>query len=228
MMRIDDRLFRKFGRMYPKGSYVFREGDTDKEMFYILMGHVRVEKKAGQVKKVLAELGAGEYFGEMAALIDAPRTASAQTTQDSNLAIIDGNTFRNLLRESDDVSLFMLKEFSNRIKHTNVALEELTQSWMRLAAIIYFMKEWPLQDNRNPVNDLSNYTRKERGEIQQVLNELGNHGILNIRDGRIVEFLKDRAWDMVTRQIFFQERRTEERNWNLPDPGSGHTGKDVV
>jgi membrane protein len=228
MMRIDERLFLKFGRMYPKGSYIFREGDTDKDMFYILMGHVSVEKKAGHVKKVLAELGAGEYFGEMAALIDAPRTASAQATQDSNLAVIDGNTFRNLLRESEDVSLFMLKEFSNRIKHTNVALEELTQSWVKLAAIIYFMKEWPLQDNRNPVNDLSNYTRKEQGEIQQVLNELGNHGILNIRDGRIVEFLKDRAWDMVTRQVFFRERRTEERNSNLPDPGSGHPGKDVV
>ena len=215
MMRIDERLFRKFGRMYAKGSYVFREGDSDKEMYYILTGHVRVEKKAGQVKKVLAELGPGEYFGEMAALIDAPRTASAQATQDSNLALVDGNTFRNLLRESEEVSLFMLKEFSNRIKHTNFDLEELTQSWIKLSAIVYFIKEWPLQDNRNPVDDLTEYTRKEPFEIQQVLNDLSDQEILRIENGRIVEFSLDRAWDLIRNQIFFQERRSEKREFKV-------------
>jgi membrane protein len=212
MMKIDERLFRKFGRMYPKGSYIFREGDTDQEMYYILMGQVRVEKKAGQVKKVLAELGPGEYFGEMAALIDAPRTASAQTKEDSHLAIIHGTTFRNLLRESEEVSLFMLKEFSNRIKHTNTALEELTQSWIKMSAIIYFIKEWPLRDNQNPLDELTRYTRKEPDEIQSVLKDLSDQGVLYIQDDRIVKFFKDRAWDLVHDQIFFRERRSAKRD----------------
>jgi membrane protein len=210
-MKIDERLSRKFGRVYPKGSYIFREGDTNQEMYYILLGQVRVEKKAGQVKKVLAELGPGEYFGEMAALIDAPRTASAQATENTHLAIIDGNTFRNLLRESDDVSLFMLKEFSNRIKHTNVALEELTQSWMKMGVIIYFIKEWPLRDNHDPLIDLTGFTRKEPDDIQQVLKDLSDQGVLRIQDGHIVEFFKDRAWDLINRQIFFPERRSAVR-----------------
>lgn len=218
MMRIDERLFRKFGRMYPKGSYIFREGDSDREMYYILTGHVRVEKKAGHVKKVLAELGAGEYFGEMAALIDAPRTASAYATEDSNLAVIDGNTFRKLLRENEEVSLFMLKEFSNRIKHSNFALEELTQSWVKLSAIIYFIKEWPLRDNQNPMEDLAKYTRKEPGEIQQVLQELSNEEILHIQDGRIVEFYENRAWKLVNSQIFPPDRRSGKRDVEIYSP----------
>ena len=210
-MNIEDRLSRKFGRLYPKGSYIFREGDADQDMYYILTGRVHVEKQAGRVKKVLAELGPGEYFGEMAALIDIPRTASAQARDDSHLAIIDKNTFRNLLRESGDVSLFMLKEFSNRIKHTNVALEELTQSWMKMIAIIYFIKEWPLRDDQDPLRDLTGQTRKEAGEIQQVLKDLSKQGILRIQDGRIVEFSKDRAWDLVNHQIFFPDRRSSVR-----------------
>jgi CRP-like cAMP-binding protein len=184
-------------------------------MYYILSGHIRVEKKAGQVKKVLAELGPGEYFGEMATLIDAPRTASAQATQDSNLALIDSDTFRNLLRESEEVSLFMLKEFSNRIKHTNLDLEELTQSWVKLSAILYLLREWPLQDHRNPVDDLTGYTRKEPFEIQQVLNDLNDQGILRIENGRIVEFSPDRAWNLVRSRIFFQERRSEKREFSV-------------
>jgi len=92
-MKIEERLFRKFGRMYPKDAYVFRQGDTGQEMYYILMGNMRVEKTAGQIKKVLAEMGPGEYFGEMAALIEAPRTASVQATEDSNVAVIDSDHF---------------------------------------------------------------------------------------------------------------------------------------
>jgi len=211
IMRIEERIFRKFGRAYPKGSYVFREGDSDKSMFYILIGNIRVEKSAGQVKKVLAELRQGNYFGEMAALIDAPRTASAQATEDSQLAVIDGATFRNLLRESEEVSLFMLKEFSNRIKHTNMALDELTQSWIKLNAIIYFIQEWPLKENKNPVLDLARNTRKEPGEILHVLEDLSNKGVLTMHEGRVTDFFRERAWMLVTNQIFFPERRSTKR-----------------
>ena len=83
-----------------------------------------MEKEAGQVKKILAQLGRGEYIGEIAALIEAPRTASVVTVQDSRIAVINEGTFRNLLRESDQIALFMLKEFSRRIRHTNEALDD--------------------------------------------------------------------------------------------------------
>lgn len=210
-MKIDERLFRKFGRMYPRGTYIFRQGDTGQEMYYILMGNVRVEKITGQVKKALAEMGPGEYFGEMAALIDATRTASVQATEDSNVAVIDSNTFRNLLRESGEVSLFMLKEFSNRIRQTGTVLGELTQSWTRLIAILYFLYEWPLPDGKSPLDELARYTRKDPFEIQQVLWELRNQGIITIRDGSVSEFSKERAWEFLNEQVFFPERRSEKR-----------------
>jgi len=209
--RVDERLFRKFGRMYPKGTYVFREGDSDKDMYYVLSGQVRLEKNAGQVKKVLAEIGPGAYFGEMAALIDASRTASSQAMQDSNLAVIDGNTFRDLLRESEEVSLFMLKEFSNRIKHTNLHLEELTQFWVKLSVIMYFINEWPLQNHRSPIDDLTRYTRKEPFEIQQVMNDLEMQNILRVEQGHVFEFYPDRAWELIRNQVFFPERRSKQR-----------------
>jgi len=211
-LKIDERLFRKFGRSYSKNEYVFKEGDTNQEMYFILAGHIRVTKKAGKVKKVLADLGPGDYFGEMAALIDASRTASAHATEDTQIAVIDGMTFRNLIRESEDVSLLMLKEFSQRIKYTNTALEELNQSWTKLSVIIYLIIEWPLGNKRNPLEDISSYTRKERSDIQQVLEELSKQKVVSFQDGRIIEFDRDHAWDLVTKQIFFKDRRSGNRN----------------
>ncbi len=215
IMKIEERLFRKFGRMFTKDTYVFRQGDTGQEMYYILMGNMRVEKTAGQIKKVLAEMGPGEYFGEMAALIEAPRTASVQATEDSNVAVIDGGTFRSLLRESGDVSLFMLKEFSNRIRQTGNALGELTQSWTRLITVLYFLVKWPLPDNQDPLDELARFTRKELVEIQHVLWELRDQGVITTRDGHVSDFSKERAWDLLNDQIFFSERRLERREINV-------------
>ncbi len=214
-MEIDERLFRKFGRMYPKGAYIFKQGDTGQEMYYILVGNVRVEKIAGQVKKVLAEMGPGDYFGEMAALIEAPRTASVQATEDSNVAVIDGNTFRDLLRESGDVSLFMLKEFSIRIRQTGIALGELTQSWIKLMAILYFCYKWPFPDDKDPIYDLARYTRKEPVEIQQLLWDLRDQGVITIRDGRVSDFSKERAWELLNKQVFSPDRRAEKRDLEI-------------
>ena len=191
---IDDRLFHKFGRFYPRGSYIFQEGDHDHDMYYILSGRVRVEKRAGHIKKILSDLEAGHYFGEMAPLIDAPRTASAKAVEDSTLAVIDRNTFHSLLRESEGVSLGMLREFSNRIKHTNEALEETTQSWIRLVTILYLTKSWPLGRSCDPLTDLSGFTGKEPGEIEEVFEDLAQEGILTLQGSRITSFNDGAVW----------------------------------
>jgi CRP-like cAMP-binding protein len=192
--KIDERLFKKFGRMYPKGSYVFREGDLGREMFYLLLGRVSVEKRAGQVKKVLTEMGPGSYFGEMAALIEEPRTASVRVVQDSNVAVIDGDTFRDLIRESTDVSLLMLQEFSRRIKNTNESLEGLTRAWVKVMIILYFLKEWPLDPARDPAAELAGHTGRDPVEIQEILQSLGEKGILEIENGHVTGFARNEAW----------------------------------
>jgi CRP-like cAMP-binding protein len=198
----DERLFRKFGRIYPKEEYIFREGDAGREMYYIFNGRVRLEKRAGQVKKVIAELEPGAYFGEMSALIDAPRAASAIASEACHLAAIDGDTFRHLIRESGEMSLFMLKEFSRRIKNTNAALEELTQEWIKLMAVLYFFKEWPLKADQTPAVELAGYTGKDPIDIDEVLKDLRDEGVIVLQEGQVTGFIKEKAWDLLSRHVF--------------------------
>ncbi len=198
-LKTAERLFRKFGRMYPAGSYVFKEGQQGREMYYILLGRVRVEKQAGGISKVLTEMGPGAYFGEMAALIDAPRTASVRVVEDSHLAVIEAETFHSLLRESPDVSLLMLKEFSRRIKNTNESLEGLTKDWIQLVTVLYFLREWPVGAGRDPVAELAGHTEKDEAEIREVLQNLGEQGILKIEAGRVSAFYPDQAWQLLRR-----------------------------
>lgn len=196
-LQTEERLYRKFGRLYPPGDYLFREGEEGNEMFYVLDGQIRVEKKAGKVSKQLAMLGKGAYLGEMAALIDAPRTASAVAITDSHVAVIDGLIFRNVLRESEAVSLYMLKEFSHRIKHTNEDLQRVTRAWIKLIIVLYFLKEWPLAETRNPIAELAVLTTQTPGEIEELFSLLTKEGILDIHGGRIINFTKERAWELL-------------------------------
>jgi membrane protein len=195
-LKIDERLFKKFGRAYPDGSVIFNEGDTGQEMYYILSGRVCLEKDACQVKKLLAEMGPGQYFGEMAVLINAPRTASARTLEDSHLAVIDGGTFGNLVRESQGVAILMLREFSRRLKNSNTALEELTNLWIRLIIIIHFLDN-PSVNIEEHLPRLGQLTKKDPAEIREVLNDPILRDMFIIRDGWLVEVVRDKIWTLL-------------------------------
>ena len=195
-LKIDERLFKKFGRAYPEGSIIFNEGDAGNEMFYILSGRVCLEKDACQVKKLLAEMGQGQYFGEMAALIDAPRTASARVLEDSHLAVIDGSTFHNLVRESQNVAIFMLEEFSRRLKNSNMALEELTNLWIRLIIIIHFLDN-PGIKIEEQLPKLAQLTKKDPAEIREVMNDPVLQDVFIIREGRLVEVVREKIWALM-------------------------------
>jgi membrane protein len=196
LLKIDERLFKKFGRTYPEGSIIFNEGDTGNEMFYILSGRVCLEKDACQVKKLLAEMGQGQYFGEMATLIGASRTASARVLEDSHLAVIDSRTFQNLVRESQDVAIFMLKEFSRRLKNSNMALEELTNLWIRLIIIIHFLDN-PGINIEEQLPKLAQLTKKYPAEIREVMNDPVLQDVFIIREGRLVEVIREKIWTLM-------------------------------
>ncbi len=199
--RTEEQLLRKFGRFYGRDEYIFREGDAGQEIFYILNGRIRMEKSVGEVKKTLAEMGPGEYFGEMAALISVPRNASARCLEECHIAVISGEMLQNVLGENGEVSLFMLREFSNRLRHTNVALEEMTHAWIRLMAILYFLRAWPLPDDRNPADELAKLTGRETAEIRELFRELCRRGALTCADDRVTGFSREEALRLIDEQM---------------------------
>lgn len=112
----DARLMKKFGRMYEAGEILFAEGDAGNEMFYVVSGSIALDK-GGQVLKVMQE---GDYFGEMALLIETPRTTSAHAGEDgASVIAITPENFETLLREEPKIAMLFLRELAKRLKETN-------------------------------------------------------------------------------------------------------------
>ena len=64
-------------KSYSSGELICREGDLSNEFYIVQSGEVRAVKSRGTTKEVLLKtIRAGEYFGELALLTDAPRAAS--------------------------------------------------------------------------------------------------------------------------------------------------------
>ena len=197
----EEQLLQKFGRHYSRDEYIFHEGDAGRDIFYILNGRIRMEKGIEQVKKALAEMGPGEYFGEMAALLSAPRNASARCLEECHIAVISGEMLQNILRGNGEVALFMLRKFSNRIRNTTTALEEMTHAWIRLMTILYFLRTWPLPDDRNPVEELAKLTGRDKAEIRELFRELCRRGALACGDDRVTGFNREEALRLIDEQM---------------------------
>jgi len=175
---IDERVVKKFGQVFPRDTYVFKEGEEGKEMYYVITGRVQMEKKSGPVKKILGEMGPGQYFGEMAALIEAPRTASAYTLEDSTLAVINRTTFAELLKKSEGVSLLMLQEFSRRLKLTSEVLEQTSKNMITLYIILYLLHVPKESKLPQLTEEIANHLGREKQEVEAIIQELSLRGII--------------------------------------------------
>lgn len=84
-------------RRYEQGQVVFREGDPPTSVYLILDGTARVTSGEGAGARVLHELLPGQFFGELAILANAPRSATVEATSALETAALDGAWFRTAL-----------------------------------------------------------------------------------------------------------------------------------
>ncbi|HPU38560.1 MAG TPA: cyclic nucleotide-binding domain-containing protein [Microthrixaceae bacterium] len=93
------------------GKTVMRQGDLGQEFAVISVGEADVIKDG----KVVATLGPGAYFGEVALLDAVTRTASIVATTDMTLEVIDRRGFNTLLDDLPRLSRSMLRGTAKRL-----------------------------------------------------------------------------------------------------------------
>ncbi|MBW7997684.1 MAG: cyclic nucleotide-binding domain-containing protein [Candidatus Glassbacteria bacterium] len=102
---------------------IFREGDVGHQFFAIRKGKVKIRKeKSGTI---LATLGPGEVFGEMAVLDNQPRSASAISVKSSELFAFDGH---RLLDDFPHLSVkllrYLARELSRRLREADMLIDK--------------------------------------------------------------------------------------------------------
>src|SRR5918999_2548817 len=106
----------------PAGELVLQEGDPGDSLYIVLDGELEVTKRHGNQEILLAVYKAGQFFGEMALLEQAPRSASVRTLQEGRLLVISQAAFQTLLTCSPSAPLKILHTVTSRLRSTESAL----------------------------------------------------------------------------------------------------------
>lgn len=84
----------------PAGEVVVRQGAPADKFFIIVEGEVEVVREDDGSSNVVATLHPGQFFGEMAIMLDTPRSATVRTVGPTTLLTMDRDTFRALVAQS--------------------------------------------------------------------------------------------------------------------------------
>jgi CRP/FNR family cyclic AMP-dependent transcriptional regulator len=121
------RLLRDLMRVreVPAGTLLFKMDDPGDALYLIEGGRVRIYIHDGDGENVtLAELGDGDFFGEMAIIDGKPRSANAAVIEQACLAVLAREDFLRFVRENPDVALEMVSAISDRLRRTDELLRQ--------------------------------------------------------------------------------------------------------
>ena len=108
---------------FEAGKELFHIGDAGDAMYLIEEGHVRISIIDADGRDVtLAELGAGDFFGEMAMLDGHGRSANAIVAEHARVAVLTRENFLTFVSSDARVVLEMLSAITNRLRRTDELL----------------------------------------------------------------------------------------------------------
>ena len=172
------------------GRIFYMPGETGEVLFLLKKGRVQLYRISPDGKKlVVATLGAGAIFGEMALIGQGMHNTFAEALEDCVLCVMGRADVERLILSRPQVALRFLEFTGRRLQETERHLEEIAFKSIpaRLASLLLRLTEEQGGDT------LSGYTHQSLGEMlgtyrettTQTLNEFKGRGLLKIGRKRI-------------------------------------------
>ena len=109
---------------HDEGSVIINEGDPGSSMYLIVSGQVKVYTRGGGGTVYLANLGEGDFFGEVSVLTGKPRTATITASQRTELLRLDKEKLDTALSTYPGIRKVLDEFYKKRAKHTVEAMIE--------------------------------------------------------------------------------------------------------
>lgn len=176
-------------RKYPKNSMIILEEEMGDVVFIVMSGTVKITRVNDEGKEViLAMLGSGEVFGEMAILDGESRSANALSQENCEVVTINREDFLNLLRTNNKVSLNLMTEFAIRLRKSDQQIEALSLddaehrigvSILNLAEELGVIRQGVVTVENLPYQqDIANMAGTSRETVSRVMKTFEDRGLI--------------------------------------------------
>lgn len=191
---MEANLFSKYGQTLDEGKVIFREGEPGDKMYIIQEGSVRITKCMGPTEHVLAVLGKGEFFGEMAIVSNTPRSATATAASTVKLLSFNREGFISMIEKNARIALNIIDKLSRRLQQANLQIQHLVrrdqQGLLALNTLYAFTvhtSEGGWVEHVQLLRELSLSTEIPQETIRAFLDKLKDESIIELReDGTLV------------------------------------------
>jgi CRP/FNR family transcriptional regulator, cyclic AMP receptor protein len=107
-------------RRFDTGTAIFHQGDDAGSVIVLLAGRTKLTVPSASGREVIVAVrGPGDLVGELAALIDAPRSATVVTIEPVDALIVPGSAFAAFLERHPRVALVILRMVADRLLYAD-------------------------------------------------------------------------------------------------------------
>lgn len=217
-MKLDLSVFERFAVTYKSGDIIFCEYEPGDSFYLIQSGKVKIVKIFGNIEKTVDILHPGEFFGEMALLEEAPRSASIIAVEHCKLLEFNKANFEVLMKGNPQMALKLLRLFTKRIydqkrRFMILTLDDLDVKLMDVFLMLYEIGNYISEDVEasgkvifnNSIDDIAHWAGISPDECQPFLNNFSKQRKIEIdKDKIIVKNINE-----FRRQVDSKRRRQE-------------------
>lgn len=112
-------------KRYAEGELVLDFDDASTDVYFIVSGDVRVLVRTAAGKEmILGDFGPGHFFGEMAAIDGATRSANVTALTNAEILLVPPGVFREIVLHAPDICDRLLRLLTARVRELNIRLFE--------------------------------------------------------------------------------------------------------
>jgi CRP/FNR family transcriptional regulator, cyclic AMP receptor protein len=174
-------------RSYPAETLVVSEGAEGDALYVVLEGAVKIFLANNSGRKVILGVEwAGGYFGEIAILDRAPRSASVTTITQARMLSISRHVVRDILQRHPDVAHDIIAALTARVRSLTDTVRSLVVNDVKQRVVVALIRlaesdgELMVIPKRPPHRDIADMIGASREMVGRVLRALIDSGDITI------------------------------------------------
>ena len=179
-------------KKFPKNTILLSKGDESDSLYIVCSGKANVVASDEQGREiVLSVIGPGEYFGEMAAIDGAPRSATIVTKEPSEILVIGKAAFRDSLSLNSDLMFNLLRVLLQRLRKADEKIESLAFMNVYDRVTTFLMQaaapqgdNWVIQEPLTH-QEIADMVGASRETVSRTIKELQKTGYISVQKKRI-------------------------------------------
>jgi CRP-like cAMP-binding protein len=177
-------------RIFKKKEFVFMEGQTPSDLYFIISGEVKTYKANYDGKELITGIhSAGDFLGYVPLLEERQHNESAEVLEESEISIIPKHDFLTVIYSSKDIARKFIKMLSNNLIEAENRLLDLAYQSVRqrvAGALLKIYNQHNVPNKKEIITiarkDISNMIGTATESLNRTLADFKDEGLIEISD----------------------------------------------